>query len=235
MIIFFKMLKEKKLLGYIVASLLMLISIFLSFRTYNYQTNGFFGHFKKTNYVTLSPTLITTIIAILIYSAIIIRNFKKYYSEIPKLVLSIINILFLAGFLSVFLGEKVTILGLDTRALLFAGILMSWLGIRSITGYIWIILVLLGTTRMSEVDKAMGSMGVIYIMCAYLSIVVQIIFCKMFEIDLATLKEDLFGIQESAINDVKVAGELTKSAYKNVKSGVKYIVDKVDLKKLFLE
>lgn len=218
---FIQILKEKKLLAFAVAALFMIISVALSFGTYKYTTGGFFGHFKSTKEITLAPTLITTMIAILIYSAIIIRNFKKYYSDIPKLAISIINILFLAGFLSVFFTDKATIFGLDTRAILVAGVLLSWLGIRTISGYIWILLVLLGTARMSDVDKAMAGWGVIYILCAYLSIIVQVVFCKMFETDFETFKEDLFGIKENANKDVKAASEQAKSAAEAVSKLVK--------------
>lgn len=218
---FIQTLKEKKMLSFTIAILFMLISVILSFGTYNYEKGGFFGHFKSTEHLTLAPTLITTMVAILIYSATIIRNFKKYYSNIPKFIISIINILFLAGFLSVFFIDKATIFGLDTRAILVAGVLLSWLGIRTISGYIWIILVLLGASRMSDVDAAMKGWGVIYILCAYLSIVVQAVFCKMFETDFETFKEDLFGIKDIANKDVKAASEQVKSTVEAVSKLVK--------------
>jgi len=127
--------------------------------------------------ISLKPSLISALAAIGMYSAVIMRikGFANSFNGFAETVLNLLLMTFCASFLNLFCGDMtiqifsgVTVSG---KVLLLAGIVLSWIGIRKIAGFVWIALFILAVLRLLVADAAMGVWGVIYAFSAFLGIV----------------------------------------------------------------
>jgi len=134
-----------------------------------------------TSIFSIQPTMFSLLIAIGLYSAVIIRvkGLHNSFNNASQTVLSLLTILFCASFLNMFIGEAqfkflwfdITISGNVILAIAF---LFSWLGISSVAGFVWIVLFIWAVTRIIKIDNAMGIWGLMYILSAFLGIVFQL-------------------------------------------------------------
>jgi len=199
------------------AIIFMAIAVFLSFQTY-YKPFLIFFKWK----ITIKPNLQSLIMAILLYSSVVIRRigFSKFAT--PKgFIITILNVMFCASFLNVFFPSKPWILpfiNISSQSFLWVAIGLSWLGMSAIAGFVWIGLFILAIFRLGDVNIAMGTAGIVYILSAFGSI----------------------GIQLSGINNIKYIMEdlridfLTSGRHLSgdINSSVSFTKDKIGVPKL---
>ena len=83
-----------------------------------------------------------------------------------------LDIFFYAGLLTVF-NSKETFLGISCQSFLYLMVVMTWIGMKSIIRYLYVIYIALSVFRISAVNQAMGVEGSIYILSAFFSILIQ--------------------------------------------------------------
>ena len=159
--------KRKEALKYLALSLLIL-SISFNFKEYCY-TN--FYIFSYT--LDLKPTFITTMVSILTFGGFIIRNLDAIFDDNMKIIFCVLDIFFYAGLLTVF-NSKETFLGISCQSFLYLMVVITWIGMKSIVRYIYLIYMALSVFRISAVNQAMGVEGSIYILSAFFSFMIQL-------------------------------------------------------------
>jgi len=139
-----------------------------------YEKNGF-------NSVFLFPNIISLVCSLFVYSAFVIRvkGINNTFKNIPDFIISILCILVLASFIKIFLRDSIAssgllgtllrMLGLNNSYFLIAGaIILSWLGMRSVAGFMWIIIAVLGMVELATAGEYMGEyISVVFILSAF--------------------------------------------------------------------
>lgn len=162
------------------AIIFMSIAVYLGFQSYSQVIPKHFLFFKWNETVTASikPDLQSTIMAILLYASVVIRRigFSKFAT--PKgLIITCLNVLFCASFLNVFFPTtpwNIPIINISSQSFLWIAIGLSWLGMSAIAGFVWIGLFIIAVFRLSNVNIAMGTAGIVYILSAFSSIGIQL-------------------------------------------------------------
>ena len=184
-------------------------------------TKGMFWWETTTNTYPIQPDLLSSLMAILLYSGVIIRGDWSIFKNPIKVILLVLNVLFIASFTKVFLGsEKWSLFGLidmpiSSQTFFLITLAISWLGMKTLAGFSWIILLLASVGQLTEVNLNLGLQGTAYMICAFLSIGMQ--FAGGFiSINPESLKSDFF----SSANLVKADINASVEATKNVTGGV---------------
>jgi hypothetical protein len=153
-----KVIKNYRMNG--VAIICMLIACFFSFIPWY---NGSFMF-------SLMPSMLSTLLAIGLYSAVIIRlkGLHNSFCSFSDTVLSILTILFCSSFINFFLNDN------TGKIILLVSILLSWLGLKFIAGIVWIVLFVFVGARVMLVNAAMGVWGSFYILSAFIGIILQL-------------------------------------------------------------
>lgn len=212
--------KENKLI--FIAIALMLLSVFMACKGYNYDKDGF-QLFKwelggEHSVVTLMPNLLSTLVAIALYSGVVIRNKFEIFQEPIKVTLCVVNILFLASLTTVFISAKpwsIPFFNISNYAILVVAIALSWLGMKAVSGYAWIILLITSIGQMTKVNEAMGFNGTIYILSAFISMGLQLA-SGFLVVDFESLKSEFYNTKEIAVGDMNKSIEATKVGIDNV-------------------
>lgn len=139
-----------------------------------YEKDGF-------NSVFLFPNIISLVCSLFVYSSFIIRvkGINNTFKSIPDFIISILCILVLASFIKIFLRDSIVLtgwvgtmlkmLGLNNSYLLITGtVIFSWLGIRGIAGFMWIIIAILGMVELATAGEYMGEyISAVFILSAF--------------------------------------------------------------------
>lgn len=151
------------------AVILLSIAIILSFR------NWFVG--GSTKAVVFKPNLIGGIYATFIYGAYLVRfkGVHELFHSILDTALLIVNIVTLSGIINMLLiTERFSVLGIgfpiDTHYVILFAILISWIGLKSISGVCLIVVILLGMLKLVTINAAMGNMGILYVLSVTLGV-----------------------------------------------------------------
>lgn len=196
---------NRNLKGWI-AVILFSIAIFLSFIKWYVGDSSEATEFK--------PDLIGGIFATLFYGAYVIR-FKavnELFHSILDTTLFVVNILTLSGLINILLVSKnFSVLGInfpiETTYILMVAIIISWFGLKSVSGFCLIFVILLGMLNVVTLNQAMGLMGILYILSVtlgvllYVSIEPSVIdavpyFYRSFEKQSRWVKSDISSLQE---------------------------------------
>jgi len=155
----------------IAAIIFLSIACFLSFIPW---------HLENIIFI-LKPSMFSTLLAIGLYSAVIIRikGLQNSFNNAADTILSCLTILFCSSFLNFFIGDvKIQILWFELfisgKHILAVAFLLSWLGVSFIAKFVWIALFVLAAARILLGDAAMGIWGVVYVLSAFLGIVFQL-------------------------------------------------------------
>ena len=218
---------SKKLFFLIFSCIFMLIPVLLSFKIYETDVQHvilWLIKYKETISVDISPSMISTIVAIALYSSLIVRGLVQLNLKTEKrlvifleLILICLNILFISSFLKLIIDSK-PIEGLpfniSSSAILAFAVVVSWIGMKSIAGYVWVLLFIMSITRMTNVDYSMGVVGAFYVLSAFISILFQFIpnnsFSKFGQALMSDFKSTRVVVQE----DLSAAKETTKKIAK---------------------
>lgn len=176
------LLKKKTLFGYdiaeVVGVLLMIIPAIIATTYLSTSKGGFFHKTVKDH--PLCPDYLSSIFACVIYVSLIIRyNFFKK-DNLGEVLFStaqtFVNIWVLAAFASPL------ITGVSNRkemnpiqlAALISSVLLSWLGMKSIAGYAWIIYFIAAIQSLTKLNAQLGGIGAVFIVLATLSMLLQV-------------------------------------------------------------
>ena len=139
-----------------------------------YEKDGF-------NSVFLFPNIISLVCSLFVYSSFVIRvkGINNTFKNIPDFIISILCILVLASFIKIFLRDSIVLtgwvgamlkmLGLNNSYILITGaVIFSWLGIRGIAGFMWIIIAILGMVELATAGEYMGEyISAVFILSAF--------------------------------------------------------------------
>lgn len=168
----------------------------------------------------LKPDMFATIGAIAIYAGVVVRgNFSMFKNPI-KIILLVLNVLFIASFTKVFLSSEhwkllgFFDLGITSQTMFFITIAISWLGMKTIAGFSWIILFIASIGTMTQVNDALGGAGAYYVLSPFISIGMQLA-GGFISISTDTLKEDFFATTNVIKGDVTKSIDATKNGVNN--------------------
>lgn len=163
----------------------------------------------------LRPDMFSTIGAVAIYAGIVIRGNIETFKSPIKIILLVLNVLFIASFTKVFLSTEHWKLfgffdmGITSQTMFFITVAISWLGMKTIAGFSWIILFLAAIGTMTQVNESLGAAGVLYILCPFISIGMQLA-GNFINISMSTFKEDFFASTDVIKGDIYHSIDSTK-------------------------
>lgn len=214
------------------------ISAVLGYVEYSY-TDTIFYVVEIEKKLSLEPTLITTLFSFIYIMTMTIRVKSEiifckenrtvgYY--ISEWILLVLSVLVTAMFFSIFTNSCESdvlsfadIHGITGKHLLLAAVMFSFVGARSLAGFIWIAVIFVGISNAIDADKAMGIFGVIFAICSILGLSLQFIrlYADQFG---AMIKSDFMGARTIISGDIaeakNVAGAIAKQA---VNIGMTYV------------
>lgn len=163
----------------------------------------------------LRPDAMSTIFSILIYMGIVLRGDWESFKRPSYLILMVLNIIFISSFLGALISsEKIKIFFIPTsltpQTLVVFCVVASWLCMRAIAGFSWIILFFASFGNLAETNLQLGWLGSVYILCAFLSMGMQ--FANGYlAINMSDLKRDFFASANTIKGDVNASIETTKN------------------------
>lgn len=200
----FENVDKKELAKEIVIVLLLFVSLVIAFWASKSVLHNKWDFLPWISSASLIPQLVSTMFAIGIFCGLFLRFNKEMFNTIPKVIICIFDILFLSSFTCVFVSDKFGF------AFLIGGLAFSWIGMRSIAGFSWIILIICSIPRLLSVSRDMGFFGAIYILCPFISFAGQVFWLDMIKFDFKELKNEFFGMQSQIQSDVNSSVEISK-------------------------
>ena len=160
----------------IFAFVLICFSICMNFKVWIYDGYivPYFKLWKIEREIIIKPTLISTFISLLILGGYVIRNIADIFNDCIKIAFIITDILFFSGFIAMFANSETIIFGISSQGLLLMIIVLMWIGLKSLLRYIILAFISASIFFISQLNKAMGFFGALYILCAFLSFSIQI-------------------------------------------------------------
>jgi hypothetical protein len=173
------------------------------------HTKGILIFWKSQEAVSLKPVLLSMLYAFFFMGSYWIRKMTPDEFATPsKLVLFIMNLWFMASFISVFFSGKswpIPFINISSQAFLMLTLVFSYLGMRCIAGYSWVVLMIGSLNNLSAINEAMGVLGAVYILCGFISFVFQ----GDYEDILSQLKQDFSGAGKRIAGDMNEAKNTT--------------------------
>lgn len=144
---------------------------------------SYFRYFEKDgfNYVSLYPNVMSILLSILVYSSFVIKvkGIEKTFKNFPDTVISLLFILVFAIFIKIFakdssvpagvVGKFLVKLGLgNSYILILLAIVLSWLGVKQICGFIWVAIIGLGLAELVTCGNYLGDVkGSIFLLSSF--------------------------------------------------------------------
>lgn len=222
-------LAKSSLVWYWVALTLVGVSLFICF-TENWQTEGFTeaiydeaGNLTGSNEVSAActfsivPQMTSVIWAILIYSALIARRYVRNMSNLMTLLLVSANILFIGSMIESFVpAQSICIfkifkweaIHIRPQSFLILAVLFAWVGMRALSGAAIVMIGVAFLSRAQGLNVALGFYGTLYVLCGFLSLMVQSKLPYMMPEGgwYASLLQDFGTIKHVAATNVRVLG-----------------------------
>ena len=215
---------ENTLLGLRPADLLgiiiMIIPFFISYAWHKEIPIKFLGLFPtgNTNDLNIWPNVITATIAVLFYFALILRYDFFKANNLGQAIISAIRAFLdcwvLASLLSIIIptvvvkGENFTSLFENKQFLLLLfAVLLTWLGMKTVAGYSWIIFIFTASGHMFEINNAMGRTGAVFIILTAISLFLQVKDVS----DIRDFLSEFKGYAGNYANTIK--GNMTEATY----------------------
>jgi hypothetical protein len=158
----------------------MAVPVFISFLTFTVEIEKkilWIFPLTETVSFSISPSLISTLAAIMLYLSVVVRYRLKLFSDVYETIIICLNILFCASFLEIFFPKEIwniPFINISSQSFLLMAVILSWIGMRAIAGFVWIFLFVLAATRIAGLNAAMGRLGTAYILSAFISIGLQL-------------------------------------------------------------
>lgn len=190
------------------AFILLLIPIIISFINISGTvTKRFlFWSWSEQFLSNITPSLMSTLFAILMLLAVILRNNpRRLFSKPSRFVLLAEDVLFISSFLNILCNKEplpIPGINISCQSLLVVAVVFSWVGIKEVAGIIWAAVLILGVTRLCTLDSIMGFTGSLYLLCAFLSGVLQWLELDV-HVSLESLKQQFSALNDDAASLVK--------------------------------
>lgn len=183
---------------------LLIASLVIAFWASNTILKSKFDFLPFVHSVSIVPKLLSTMTSIVIFCGLFLRYNKDMFSSIGRTIICALDILFMASFTSVFVGDKVG------YAFLIGGVIMTWFGMRSVSGFIWIVLCICAIPRMIVINNKMGFLGALYVLLAFLAFMGEVFWIKMINFDVKNIVQDFAGVQKRVQGDMQSSIDMTK-------------------------
>lgn len=186
------------------------IALFLSLIPY-YEHDGF-----KSVY--LFPNMSALLVSIVLYSSFVIKvkGLENTFKNTKDCILSLLCILVLAIFIKIFLrdsippksaiGRVMSLLKLNNSyTLIAAAVILSWIGVKSVAGIIWVITAGLGILQLVTAGNIMGEFtGAVFILSSFSGFVFYLKYeGKLIINSFKTLTSKAMNSVASDINEIK--------------------------------
>ena len=171
---------------------LMIVPCILSLQKFSFETTTsqrilliFTRHVTNTEITSLRPGLLSSLIAVIFYAALLIRLdlFKadSLLEGIISVARTFLNCWALASLITLALPAE-QLQGVAFKdfllnhqgVLLLLALVLSWIGMRTISGYCWILFIIAAWNRLMNLDKAMEISGPVYVITLFVSLLLQI-------------------------------------------------------------
>lgn len=194
---------------------------------------SFFKYFDAHNYIQLFPNIISVFLSLIIYGAVVIKakGLDNTFRSKSDTILSLLFILVLAIFINIFVGDSTTPTGIigkflnkigigNNWLLIIGAIILSWLGINQIAGFVWIAVVLMGVLELGTCGKYMGNFkGAIFLLSTF----VGFVFYLKYEgkIIINSFKNNSVVVFDKVVADVNKSQICANTTVKNVTETIK--------------
>lgn len=148
-----------------------------------------------------SPGFLHAFLGLLLCAPLYIREFLPFKSRSPYYYLTLgLNIWFFAVIAQLVLGEKASFEYNLSNTLIIAALVLTWLGIRTVAGFAWIIVFGIVAYNLLDADMKMKDFGIWFLICGFFSLIFQSDLTpkEMFK----TFKEEFRGISQSPKTDI---------------------------------
>lgn len=167
---------------------LMIIPFILSFSKYSYLkpiiSIGNLAIGQKEIVLDIKPRYVSALLAVLLYGSFILRYdfFRKdtLLEGIISSIRTLLNVWVIAAIIMTIMPTKypknATTIQIfsSVPTLVFAAIILTWVGMRTLAGYSWILLIIAGWKNILQVNNAMNTNGAIFIIVFAISMFLQI-------------------------------------------------------------
>ena len=133
----------------------------------------------------LLPNGVSLILSIAIYSAVVLRvkGIQSSFNSAFDVVISMLCVWLLASFIKVLLNDAVESSGIvsvflekigmgNSLWLIILAVVLSWLGMKNISKYVYLIVAVLGFVELCSIDSYMGNyLCVIFLLSSFLGVV----------------------------------------------------------------
>ena len=146
------------------------------------------------------PYLTHGVVGLLLCAPLYVRTILPFKSFSPYYCLTVaLNIAFFAILAQLVIGPSDTIRHGWTSMILIAALLLTWLGMRSVAGFSWILVFGLATVNLIMGSQELRHWGLPFLVCAFFSLLFQAQLSprELFQ----TVKLEFRGISESALSD----------------------------------
>ena len=189
----------------------------------------------------LVPGMVSALCAVAFYSAVLVR-FKLFQSEnlfqgIISAIRTFLNCWVIAALLTMVVPtERVSGLSLSAflqehqTILLLLAILLSWVGMRTLSGYCWILFIIAAWEHIIKLDQAMGAWGAVFVITLVVSLLLQISsyadisdvirdFSGSTSVHAATVRNNMSAAAADAAQRAEDVSAFAKNTYTRIKSG----------------
>ena len=241
-----KELAATSILWYLIAVGLMVIAITLVFSE-NWQTSGFVHavyhgstivrakEISPANDFSVKPSVISTVWAVFIYGALLVRRYIRSFTNLPTLVLVFCNVFFIASLIEAFLpSESITLLSflwvdlikVNPQQLLLGALMLTWLGMRALSGAVILVLGVAFLSRVHDLNVSLGLYGTFYALCGFMSVFIQMKLPYMVHEGgwMNSFLHDFGRIQIVAVDNVNALGDTVTNTASSVVASTKRMI-----------
>lgn len=207
----------------ILACILMFVAVVISCWTWNVD---FFWSFVKPKKISVAPNMISCILSCLFFSSYVVRfkGIRRTVAAKTDIILSILIILLISSFLQIILtANNLRLLGIiplnfmNPEVLLIVGVILSWLGMKFLSVVIFALIALMAVSNVIQLSDAMGLWGVVYVMCAFMGILMWLSVEPCIMEAMPKFKNDLLRGYSKIKHDIAE----TKEEIKNIRESLK--------------
>ena len=221
----------------LIAFLLMLFSVLLSFNEYEVVKDIVFwgkSFGSKKESASIAPGFISTLFSCALFAVFMLRRaFNISDTKKADYLILVVDILFVSSFMTTLVESKeIPVLRVSPQSFLLGAFLFSLLGLRSLAGWALIIVLLFSMGTLSRVNSCMGVWGAFYVLCGFLSFSIQIVklrYC-LIGVSLNLLMDDFRGVISRGTEDIKAAKDAAINVANSTKESVQNIVSITGMK-----
>ena len=166
---------------------------------------------------------LAAIFGCVLYTIVLMRNkntlyqFNKNSLDFRILFLHFLNLIFLISAMSLFTKNNWNIFGLSPAYFMILAILFSALSMKTISGYMWIVAIIIAMFNIDVFNKWQGY-STIYVVSAYSSLICQTLILNIFDFDINALINDIATPGRKIKGNINAAIDTTTEGVKKIGS-----------------